>query len=76
MLPDTNLEGGVIFAERLRLRISGHRFLDDDLEVHLTVSVGVSEPIRGVESTVDEILKRADDALYRAKADGRNRVRS
>lgn len=76
VVPDTDVEGGVVFAERLRERIEKHKFSEGDLEVAVTVSIGVADVVAGKKRTVNEILKLADDALYRAKADGRNRVRS
>ncbi len=76
VLPDTNLEGGIIFAERLRERVEGYKFSEGDQNVNVTVSVGVADMAEGSEVTVDGILKRADEALYRAKADGRNTVGS
>ena len=75
VLPETHEAGAMIFAERLRERIEEHSFADfAPLGLHLTASVGVAMfPSPGANS-VDELLARADEALYRAKADGRNRV--
>ncbi|MBI4421505.1 MAG: diguanylate cyclase [Gemmatimonadetes bacterium] len=73
-LPDTALEGGLVFAERVRLRIGGHEFADRTEQLHATVSVGVAMfPDEGIDSA-DALISRADGALYRAKAGGRNRV--
>jgi diguanylate cyclase (GGDEF)-like protein len=64
VLPGTNLDGAVAFAERLR--ISVERFSP------VTVSCGVSEVT--VEDDLKGIMSRADAALYSAKKSGRNRV--
>jgi len=69
ILPTTNLQGAQRCAERIRQAIDKQPF--DDV-YHVTVSAGVAEYKRG--ETVPELLERADDALYEAKAGGRNRV--
>ena len=73
---ETDLESAIVFAERLRKVISDVDFQDpgkaseDD---RLTISIGVSN-FPANASKFDELLKYADDALYRAKAEGRNKV--
>jgi two-component system cell cycle response regulator len=75
ILPETSADGGVAFAERLRERIEAQEFaVNGDHMVHLTVSIGIATfPSARVESTED-LFARADEALYRAKSAGRNRV--
>lgn len=70
VLPGTDLLGAQRCAERIRTIISGHVFREN---YSITVSVGVAEYQRG--ETVPHLLTRADQALYRAKRDGRNQVR-
>jgi two-component system cell cycle response regulator len=78
ILPETSLEGGQIFAERLRERVASRAF---DVgtgrrPVHLTVSIGIASfPSPQVE-TIEDLFARADAALYRAKSGGRNQVRT
>jgi two-component system cell cycle response regulator len=76
LLPETDPDGAVAFAERLRELVSAHAFLTGHGEpLHLTASIGVSSfPSPSVRSTED-LFARADEALYRAKANGRNQVR-
>jgi two-component system, cell cycle response regulator len=76
-LPETGLPGATVFAERVREIIEEYRFSHaGGSELHLTASVGVaSYPSPGLD-TVEDLLAKADQALYRAKAEGRNRVRS
>ena len=69
ILPCTSLNGAQRCAERIRKAIADRAF--DDV-YRVTVSAGVAEYRRG--ETVPELLARADEALYRAKAEGRNRV--
>jgi len=70
VLPDTDLLGGHRCAERIREIIASQNFRD---RYAVTVSVGVAEYQQG--ETVPQLLTRADQALYKAKRDGRNLVR-
>jgi len=75
VLPDTGRDAAYRVAERIRERVEGTPFAvqNNTREIKVTVSVGVSNRRAGDASSAD-MMKRADDALYRAKADGRNRV--
>jgi two-component system, cell cycle response regulator len=76
VLPETSLEGAVIFAERLRERIAAAPFEgSSELALTLTVSIGVSLFPAPRITSADDLLSAADTALYRAKADGRDCVR-
>jgi len=76
-LPETGLAGATAFAERIRELVEEHTFAHaGGSDLRLTTSVGVaSYPSPGLE-TVEDLLAKADQALYRAKAEGRNRVRT
>ncbi|MBB5022677.1 GGDEF domain-containing response regulator [Desulfurispira natronophila] len=69
LLPETNQDGAMALAEKIRHAISSHVF---DFTEHLSCSFGVAE-FDGEASSFD-IIKRTDDALYQAKNTGRNRV--
>jgi len=73
LLPDTDVGGAALFAERLRLTIAreGPRLPDPNRSA--TVSIGVSTA--EMATTLQELLKQADAALYQAKNAGRNAVR-
>lgn len=73
VLPDTNIAGAHRTAERIREAVSAMRFKTKDVEFHITVSLGIAEPGFN-ERGVSDALDRADQALYRAKRNGRNRV--
>jgi two-component system, cell cycle response regulator len=74
LLPDTPHDAAVNFAERIRERLAEHPFKAHE-GLALTASVGLASfPSARIES-VDDLFVRADSALYRAKADGRNCVR-
>lgn len=75
VLPDTALEAASAVAERIRERVEAEPFAihNNSRAVPITVSIGVASRRAG-DASPSEIMKRADDALYRAKANGRNRV--
>jgi diguanylate cyclase (GGDEF)-like protein len=72
MLPETSLDEAAALAERVRIGIEQLDFLDINEEIAVTVSIGISE-FRPGES-ISQTVARADQALYRAKSGGRNRV--
>jgi len=77
VLPDTTPEGALVFAERLRKRVMVRDFAESGDPISITVSIGVAHVTRESSSLEPEtLIAKADEALYRAKNDGRNRVRS
>jgi diguanylate cyclase (GGDEF)-like protein len=70
MLPETNIDGARDAAEKIRSVVEGHTF---PVVGGITVSLGISEVKTG-EIDIEQAVNRADDALYRAKNAGRNRV--
>jgi diguanylate cyclase (GGDEF)-like protein len=73
LMPHTSCEQAQPIAERLRLRIAEHLRELGTLGAGATISGGLSEMHPG-DAGYEEVLKRADDALYRAKHEGRNRI--
>jgi diguanylate cyclase (GGDEF)-like protein len=75
LLPETGSRLAMEVAERLRRIVEGHRFLPDHPQgpLAITLSGGVASFDRA-RSTPDLLLDVADRALYKAKAEGRNRV--
>ena len=74
-MPDTDAALALLVGERLRKKIAVEPFVvaDGGGKLTVTVSIGISS-LMSSEDTPTTLLKRADDALYRAKRDGRNRV--
>ncbi|MBL4906590.1 MAG: PleD family two-component system response regulator [Sneathiella sp.] len=74
VMPDTDLAVGSGVAERLRREVADYPFdvSKSEIQLDLTCSIGVTMSTHGEKS--DSLLKRADEALYQAKRDGRNRV--
>ena len=73
VLPHVDLEGARQSVERIRESIEQRRFAADDREFSVSVSIGVAEADAGDTAPAMQ-LKRADEALYRAKRSGRNKV--
>lgn len=74
VMPDTDLSKAYLVAERLRQCIARQAFtLPDGQILDVTASMGVSA-LEGIDDTPEALIKRADQALYSAKKDGRNRV--
>jgi len=74
VLPDAALEDAVFVANRVRTSVLTTNFSGELSQLSLTVSLGVARFSPLGCTTVDSFIKLADDALYRAKANGRNRV--
>ncbi len=76
VLPDCNVQHAEAIAERIRSEIAAKPLVVEGVEVPLTISLGISE-IRPGFQTVEpnDALRQADQALYQAKAGGRNQVR-
>jgi diguanylate cyclase (GGDEF)-like protein/PAS domain S-box-containing protein len=74
LLPETEIEGAVNMAERIRTTIEQQAvFSFEDNRVSITVCIGVASLNTDIRD-IDTLLKSADNALYRAKRSGRNRI--
>lgn len=75
VMPDTDAGVASIVAERIRSRVAGEPFAVQKGEkaLDITVSIGMAQRLPE-DSGADALFRRADQALYRAKRDGRNRV--
>lgn len=77
ILPETDAVGAQVISERLRKAVASLQVLHAGITLQATCSVGVAAyaPAETREPPeVEGIVRRADEALFRAKADGRNRV--
>jgi len=72
VLPETDLQGAVEVAERVRSNLEKTVVVHDGEEFFITASIGVSQYRTG--DLQDTLLNRADKAMYQAKEQGRNRV--
>ncbi len=75
VLPETGVEGVMVFAQRIRDKIAAHKFsFGQGITSHLTASVGVANFPSAGNHSPEELLHAADMALYKAKESGRNVV--
>jgi len=73
ILQECGLDFAIQTAEKLRQRISDHIILSDAGDINFSISVGAATVI-DTDKDIDDILKRADKYLYKAKRTGRNLV--
>lgn len=74
LLPETDPKGSLAVAERYRAQVQAHKFGSEKDPLRVTISIGLSHyPSPDIES-VDDLIRLADNALYKAKSNGRNRV--
>ena len=73
MLPETDLTGARTFGEQVRRLVGDQMFEYEGDTFPVTISVGVAT-VEGEDIDVSSFIKRADDQLFRAKREGRNRV--
>ncbi len=74
LLPETETEGAVAVGERVRAQVEREEFLVNGQRVPITVSLGVSCHRPSSPDLLDSLIREADEALYDAKANGRNQV--
>src|SRR5436190_13180024 len=74
VLPETDGEGGLAVAERVRGQVEAHGFEYENRTYPVTISVGVATTSGDASLTPQELIRQADDKLYQAKDEGRNRV--
>jgi diguanylate cyclase (GGDEF)-like protein/PAS domain S-box-containing protein len=74
ILPDTPLSAAILTAERLRMIVDQHEFHIEEIDVHITISLGVSTYDPKQPVTIKDLIESADKALYQSKSNGRNLV--
>jgi diguanylate cyclase (GGDEF)-like protein len=75
LLPQTPLDGGKRVAEKIRLMLEYYPVEHNDLVVPCTVSIGVTSvtsPVDRADELPDQLIRTADELMYRAKQQGRN----
>jgi two-component system, cell cycle response regulator len=75
LLSETDIDAGTVFVERVRREVGRRRFpIGDDRAIHMTLSAGVATCPHPLITTPEALVRFADEALYAAKAHGRNRT--
>jgi diguanylate cyclase (GGDEF)-like protein len=75
LLPGVDIDGAAGVAERVRANIQAAVIMTEDhTETKITVSIGVNSVIPETAAPTKDFIEKADQALYKAKETGRNRV--
>jgi two-component system, cell cycle response regulator len=74
VLPETSPEGAYRVGERIRSLVANHPFQYEGKSYRVTISLGVATTSGDAALTPAELIRQADDRLYQAKREGRNRV--
>lgn len=76
ILPSTNIEDAKVICEKLRVEIENLEIPHENSKVSniLTISIGVSSIVPTEEIQIEDLIRKADNALYLSKKSGRNRV--
>ncbi len=73
VMPHTDIKGACLVGEKIREAVNKHPIEVDGKNVSVTISVGATQKLND-DKNIDDMIKRADEELYRAKHEGRNRV--
>ena len=73
LLPETTPKSAYEIGERIRNMVAEHHFTPEHLDLNITISVGVAFST-GESNGLDDLIKRADIAMYESKSSGRNRT--
>lgn len=75
LLPETSIEGAKELAHRIRQTVENYSIdIDEKQKVQVTVSIGVAVSDFSKDDDIESVIRRADDAMYKAKKMGRNRT--
>jgi len=74
LLRNTKLENSVAIAQKMLDKVQNTSFMIDKKNISITVSIGLSAFEQNNFETFDQLIKTADDQLYRAKHNGRNQI--
>jgi diguanylate cyclase (GGDEF)-like protein len=72
LAPQITLDDAVVLAQRIRLQIADHPYVNGAMNIPYTVSIGLAQSVQS--TTLTELIQVADERLYNAKRQGRNRV--
>jgi diguanylate cyclase (GGDEF)-like protein len=73
LLPETNIDQGMLVAERIRKTVEAKNFIVEDHSIHITASMGLVS-MRDDVTSLQMLISLADKIMYKAKAAGRNKV--
>jgi diguanylate cyclase (GGDEF)-like protein len=73
LLANTPLSGAITMAERIRRAVSDIKLTAEGNKIQFSISIGVTSPLES-DTTIEDVIRRSDTALYEAKKGGRNRI--
>jgi len=73
ILPDCNIDGGIEIAKRIQNSLMQNSLIVKDKELKVTLSIGISM-LTSENETFEQLINKADQAMYAAKENGRNRI--
>ena len=73
ILNSTDSQGALNLSEKIREFFNKNNFISENLNIPVTISIGISQ-IKSNDESLDTIIARADKALYASKENGRNQV--
>ncbi len=74
VLPDSNCDNAGRICEQLRLAVEDHTFYADSHIIKITISIGIYNKLPDDNTDLHSVIQNADQALYKAKQNGRNRI--
>ena len=74
VLGNNSADEALAIAEKIRARVAAAQYVWQGVSLRCTVSVGVATITPAQDSTAENLIRQSDEALYRSKAEGRNRV--
>lgn len=76
ILPNTDTKGALVVAEKVRMSVTALQIPHEKSKIakHVSLSLGVATMAPGNDNSPEDLVKEADEALYLAKANGRNQV--
>jgi len=75
LLPETNVEQAFLIAERIRKAVADVYIDMGGFSTFVTISMGIAElSFEPQDQSIEDMIRRADQALYQAKQQGRNKV--
>ncbi len=74
VLPNTDAKGALVVAEKVRMSVAGLQIPHEQSKVdaYISLSLGIAAMVPGSDNSAEDLVKEADEALYLAKANGRN----